>query len=132
MRVFIIAVLAATVLALIFALVLNSVQETSEIAFTTMGVRLAATPIPGGEEKLGVSDLVNGGFVVLGAIIAAAAGYLGAIAAAKTQVKALEDQTEEERRRLAAYDGTDWPGTWQNLSTAPTLAGAIAHPAYGI
>jgi hypothetical protein len=65
------------------------------------GVRLDAAPILSGKGKTEVIDLlVNGGFVILGAIIAAVAGYLGALQAAKAQVKAVDDQREEERRRF--------------------------------
>jgi hypothetical protein len=53
------------------------------------------------EAKSGMWDLlVNGGFVILGAIIAAAAGYWGALAGARVQVKAIEDQGEDNRRRF--------------------------------
>ena len=79
MRSFIIAILIAIMLALAFALVLNSAQETAEMAFTTESVRLnAASPVLSSKEKTDVSYLVNGGFVILGALIAAVAGYVGA------------------------------------------------------
>jgi hypothetical protein len=101
MRSFIIAILIALMLTLAFALVLNSAQETAEMAFTTESVRLdAASPILSSKEKTDVSDLVSGGFVILGALIAAVFGYVGAVRAANTQVKALKDQSEEDRRRF--------------------------------
>lgn len=101
MRSFIIAVLVAIALALAFALVLNSIQETTELAFTTEGVRLDGVHILSNEGTTRVNEhFVDGGFIILGAIIAAVFGYIGAVRAAKVQVRALEDQRGEEHRRF--------------------------------
>jgi rubrerythrin len=101
MRNFITAVLVGIALALAFALALNSFQQTTQMAFTTEGVRLDATSSPSGKVSIEMTDaIVNGAFVILGAIIAAAAGYFGAVNAAGAQIGALKDQSEEERTRF--------------------------------
>ena len=71
------------------------------IAYAVMAFATEGVPLDAVRGKTEVTDLlVNGGFVILGAIIAAAAGYFGAVRAAKAQIKALNDQSEEERRRF--------------------------------
>src|SRR6266851_3165399 len=105
MRSFAIAVLFAVALAIAFALSLNSIQKTAEMAFKSEGVRLNVVATASKQGMNGMSDslsnaLWSGAFVILGAIIAAAAGYWGALRAAQAQVQALKDQAEEERRRF--------------------------------
>jgi hypothetical protein len=102
MRSFITAILVAIALALVFALVLNSIQQSTEMAFTTDGVRLDAASITGGTVGTEMADpiILAGVFTILGAIIAAAAGYFGPLKAANAQVEALKDQSEEDRRRF--------------------------------
>ena len=68
------------------------------MAFTTAGVRLDA-PLAAETWEIKMSDLLNGGFVIIGAVIAAMAGWFAAKRAADAQIKALEKQSEEERAR---------------------------------
>jgi nucleoside permease NupC len=100
MRSLITAILVAIGLALVFASVLNSFQQSSETAFKSEGVRLGAASSSNGKLNIVMTDLLNGAFVILGAIIAAVAGYVGAVKAARAQVKAVRDQTEEEQMRF--------------------------------
>jgi hypothetical protein len=58
-------------------------------------VRLDATSSLSGKVSIDMTDaIVTGAFVILGAIIAAAAGYFGTVNAAGAQISALKDQSE--------------------------------------
>jgi hypothetical protein len=102
MRSFIIAVLIAIMLALAFALVLNSAQETAEMAFATESVRLnAASPILSSKEKTEMTvAIVSGGLGILGTILGAIIGAAAVYFATRAQINALRDQSEEERTRF--------------------------------
>lgn len=99
MRSLITAILIAIALAFVFALVLNSIQQSTEMAFTSEAVRLEAASILTANNKM-TDALLNGSFTILGAIIAAVFGYFGAVRAARAQIKALQEQSEEQRRRF--------------------------------
>jgi hypothetical protein len=77
MRSLITAILIAIALAFVFALVLNSIQQSTEMAFTSEAVRLEAASILTANNKM-TDALLNGSFTILGAIIAAVFGYFGA------------------------------------------------------
>jgi hypothetical protein len=101
MRSLITAILIAIALAFVFALVLNSIQQSTEMAFTSEAVRLEAASILRHTANNKMTDaLLNGSFTILGAIIAAVFGYFGAVRAARAQIKALQEQSEEQRRRF--------------------------------
>jgi hypothetical protein len=102
MRSFIIAILIAIMLAFAFALVLNSAQETAEMAFTTESVRLdAASPTLSSKEKIEMTvALLSGGLGILGAILGAIIGAAAVYFATRAQINALRDQSGEERTRF--------------------------------
>jgi rubrerythrin len=100
MREFILATVAAILLAALFGLMLNSVQETVEVAFSSDAARLN---LPTGTSSKGAESmsLLVGVFgAVLGAMIGGLMAYQGSKRAAELQVRALEAQRDEERVRF--------------------------------
>jgi len=94
------AILVAIALALLFALALNSIEQSTEMAFTNEGVRLDAASIRSAKVDTEMADpltaILTGVFTLLGAIF----GVFATVFATRAQVKALKDQIEEERMRF--------------------------------
>jgi hypothetical protein len=106
MRSLITGILVAIALAFVFALVLNSIQQSAEMAFATEGARLDAASILSAKvdtqmtDPLIVGAIIGGVLAIVGTIIGAAIGAAAVYFATRAQIKALRDQSEEERMRF--------------------------------